>query len=135
MPPLRAGKGVGFYTGDDGFLYCDNMKVEDCRQQHLEALAAAGLPQQPCYLYSKNKLAQNFDSYKTAMEDLPHVIGYAVKANNNLNLMKYMQSRGSGAVLVSGNELKLAQAAGFDFSKYATCIPASLPLFQPLGQL
>lgn len=102
------------------------MKVEDCRQQHLEALAAAGLPQQPCYLYSKNKLAQNFDSYKTAMEDLPHVIGYAVKANNNLNLMKYMQSRGSGAVLVSGNELKLAQAAGFDFSKYAAACFAFL---------
>lgn len=28
-----AGKGLGFYTGEDGYLYCDNMKVEDIRHQ------------------------------------------------------------------------------------------------------
>jgi hypothetical protein len=28
-----AGKGLGFYTGEDGFLYCDNMKVDDIRHQ------------------------------------------------------------------------------------------------------
>ncbi len=39
---------------------------------------------------------------------------YAVKANNNLHILKHLQSLGSGAVLVSGNELHLAIAAGFD---------------------
>lgn len=39
---------------------------------------------------------------------------YAVKANNNLHILKHLQSLGSGAVLVSGNELHLAVAAGFD---------------------
>ena len=28
-----AGKGMGFYTGEDGYLYCDNMRVDDIRAQ------------------------------------------------------------------------------------------------------
>ena len=28
-----SGQGIGFYTGDDGFLYCDNLKVDDIRSQ------------------------------------------------------------------------------------------------------
>lgn len=28
-----AGKGLGFYTGEDGYLYCDNLRVDDIRQQ------------------------------------------------------------------------------------------------------
>jgi diaminopimelate decarboxylase len=116
---LYIGKGLGFYTGDDGYLYCDGLRVEDCRKQHLDALAAAGLPQQPMYLYSKSKLTANYTSYKEAMESLPYIIGYAVKANNNLRIMQHLQNLGSGAVLVSGNELKLAQSAGFDTTKCA----------------
>ena len=58
------------------------------------------------------------------------IIGYAVKANNNLHIMRHLLQLGSGnsssttidsdrigAVLVSGNELKLAHSAGFDPSK------------------
>jgi hypothetical protein len=39
------------------------------------------------------------------------------QANNNLVIMKQLAKLGSGAVLVSGNELKLAMAAGFDPSR------------------
>jgi len=45
------------------------------------------------------------------------IIGYAVKANNNLFILRHLQENGSGAVLVSGNELKLALLAGFEPSK------------------
>jgi hypothetical protein len=117
LQQCNTGKGLGIYTGDDGFLYCDALKVEDCRQQHLAALATAGLPQQPMYLYSKAQLAANFMAYREAMADLPHIIGYAVKANNNLSVMRHLCSLGSGAVLVSGNELKHAKAAGFDTTR------------------
>lgn len=113
----KAGKGLGIYTGDDGYLYCDSLKIEDCRQQHAQTLADAGLPQQPFYLYSKAKITANYQAYKDAMDDLPYIIGYAVKANNNLNIFKHLKDLGSGAVLVSGNELRLAQEAGFDFAK------------------
>jgi diaminopimelate decarboxylase len=37
-----AGKGMGFYTGEDGYMYCDNLRVNDIRQQvrggHMHAL-------------------------------------------------------------------------------------------------
>lgn len=98
-------------------MYCDDVKVEDCRLEHLSNLKASGIPQQPMYLYSKAKLTANYNSYKEAFGDLPHIIGYAVKANNNLRIMQHLQSLGSGAVLVSGNELKLAVAGGFDTTK------------------
>jgi hypothetical protein len=28
-----AGKGLGFYTGDDGYLYVDNLRIDDIRAQ------------------------------------------------------------------------------------------------------
>jgi diaminopimelate decarboxylase len=108
------GKGLGFYTGDsDGYLYCDDMRVEDIRAQ------VASSPQStpgPFYLYSQARITANYAAYRAALEGLPGnpIIGYAVKANNNLKIMQHLQSLGSGAVLVSGNELRLATRAGFD---------------------
>ena len=49
---------------------------------------------------------------QVALEGLDAIVGYAIKANNNLPIARHLASRGSGAVLVSGNELKLAIAAG-----------------------
>jgi diaminopimelate decarboxylase len=54
-----------------------------------------------------------------ALQGLEHILCYAVKANNNLRIMEHLQSLGSGAVLVSGNELHLAMAAGFDPTRWA----------------
>ena len=39
----QAGKGLGFYTGQDGYLYCDNLRVEDIRKQVLRCSALAAL--------------------------------------------------------------------------------------------
>eukprot|EP00967_Tisochrysis_lutea_P056743 scaffold71751_cov20-Tisochrysis_lutea.AAC.4 len=100
-----AGKGESFYTGDDGYQYVDNMRVDDVRQQ---------VPDSPFYLYSKRRITNNYMAYKKALEGLDSIIGYAVKANNNMVIMKHLQQLGSGAVLVSGNELKAALAVGFD---------------------
>ncbi len=46
-----SGKGLGFYTGEDGYLYCDNMRVEDIRQQVRRSKLA-----QDTRCYSINKL-------------------------------------------------------------------------------
>lgn len=81
------------------------MKVEDVRKS---------VPESPIYLYSEAQLKRNLSAYKEALGDLPHIIGYAVKANNNLLVMKRLRELGSSCVLVSGNELRLALAAGFD---------------------
>lgn len=53
-------------------------------------------------------------AYKEALAGIDSIIGYAVKANNNLKIMEHLRSLGSGAVLVSGNELRLAVQAGFN---------------------
>lgn len=103
-----AGKGLGFYTGEDGYMYCDNMRVDDIRNQ---------VPESPFYLYSKARISANFKAYEEALKGLNSIIGYAVKANNNFKIMQHLQSLKSGAVLVSGNELRLAIAAGFDLSR------------------
>lgn len=39
---LAPGSGIGFYTGTDGYLYCDSMRVDDIRSQ---------VPESPFYLY------------------------------------------------------------------------------------
>ena len=103
-----AAEHVGFHTGEDGWLYCDSSKIDDIRQQ---------VKSSPFYLYSKSKLKQNYAAYAEALHDIPAIIGYAIKANNNLHILKELSQSGSGAVLVSGNELQLAMAAGFDASR------------------
>ena len=84
-------------------------------------LRAAQVPDSPFYLYSRDRITANYRAYAAALEGLDHFVGYAVKANNNLHIMRHLQSLGSGAVLVSGNELRAALAAGFDPTRWGTC--------------
>jgi diaminopimelate decarboxylase len=98
-----------FQRGADGYLYCDGVWVED---------VMAPAVRSPFYLYSKPQIIRNFAAYRDALQGLRSVVGYAVKANNNLFVLKLLQGLGSGAVLVSGNELRLALEAGFEPTKY-----------------
>ncbi len=92
----------------DGFLYCENLSVKEIQKQ---------VSYSPFYLYSLAQLKENYDAYQKALEGIDSIIGYAIKANNNLNLLKQLSALGSGAVLVSGNELKISLAAGFDLKR------------------
>ncbi|BAF08658.1 probable diaminopimelate decarboxylase, chloroplastic [Oryza sativa Japonica Group] len=94
-----------FRRGADGHLYCEGVRVED-------AMGAA--ERTPFYLYSKPQVVRNFTAYRDALEGLRSIVGYAVKANNNLRVLQLLRELGCGAVLVSGNELRLALRAGFD---------------------
>ncbi|CAN6338805.1 unnamed protein product [Urochloa humidicola] len=109
-PPQPAAAAAGkpkhcFSRGADGYLYCEGVRVED-------AMAAAA--RSPFYLYSKPQVLRNFAAYREALQGLRSVVGYAVKANNNLPVLRLLRELGCGAVLVSGNELRLALQAGFD---------------------
>lgn len=97
-----------FKKSEDGFLYCEGVKVEDVMET---------VERRPFYLYSKPQLTRNVEAYKAALEGLNSIIGYAIKANNNLKILEHLRGLGCGAVLVSGNELKLALRAGFDPTK------------------
>ncbi|XVF01076.1 hypothetical protein REPUB_Repub04eG0056300 [Reevesia pubescens] len=98
-----------FTKSPDGFLYCEDTKVEDIMEK---------VEKRPFYLYSKPQISRNVEAYKEALEGLKNpIIGYAIKANNNLKILQHLRKLGCGAVLVSGNELKLALRAGFDPTK------------------
>lgn len=73
-----------------------------------------GAERTPFYLYSKDQITRNYEAYRAALEGLKSIVGYAIKANNNYKVLEHLQSLGSGAVLVSGNELRLALLARFD---------------------
>jgi diaminopimelate decarboxylase len=89
----------------DGYLYCEALRVKEIQEQ---------VPESPFYLYSLKQITENYRNYKSALDGIESIIGYAVKANNNMTILKHLRELGSGAVLVSGNELKMALAAGFD---------------------
>ena len=89
----------------DGYLYCEKLKIKTIQDQ---------IPESPFYLYSLTQITENYKAYETALEGIESIIGYAIKANNNLTILKHLRELGSGAVLVSGNELRIALAAGFD---------------------
>ena len=89
----------------DGYLYCEKLKIKAIQDQISES---------PFYLYSLTQITENYKAYETALEGIKSIIGYAIKANNNLTILKHLRELGSGAVLVSGNELRIALAAGFD---------------------
>ncbi|XP_051120011.1 diaminopimelate decarboxylase 1, chloroplastic-like [Andrographis paniculata] len=94
-----------FSKSEDGYLCCDGVRVEEVMET---------VDRRPFYLYSKKQITRNVEAYKDALKGLNSIIGYAIKANNNLKILEHLRKLGCGAVLVSGNELKLAVHAGFD---------------------
>jgi len=94
-----------FTKFEDGYLYCEGLKVHDIMES---------VERRPFYLYSKPQITRNVEAYRDALDGLNSVIGYAIKANNNLKILEHLRHLGCGAVLVSGNELRLALRAGFD---------------------
>ncbi len=69
----------------------------------------------PVYITSKSILDSNIQAYREAFRDA-HLL-YAVKANNNLSIMKIISSHGFGADVFSDGELYLALLAGFKKDK------------------
>jgi diaminopimelate decarboxylase len=89
----------------DGFLYCEDLRVKDIQGQ---------VPESPFYLYSLDRITRNYQSYTRALDGMSAIVAFAVKANSNLFIINRLREMGSGAVLVSENELRLAAEAGFD---------------------
>lgn len=69
----------------------------------------------PFYYYDLNLLVQTLDALKQAIAEYDNFsVHYALKANNNLELLKIISKAGFGADCVSGGEIELALNAGFD---------------------
>jgi len=66
----------------------------------------------PFYCYSTATLERHYQVFAAAFADVPALICYAMKANSNQAVVKTLADLGAGADVVSGGELRRAQAAG-----------------------
>ena len=80
----------------------------------------------PFYLYSEQKLRDNFKSFADAVKPLKKAtVCFAVKSNFNPTILKILVGMGAGADIVSGGELELALQAG---------VPADKIVFSGVGK-
>ncbi len=75
-----------------------------------EIAAGAGTP---TYVYNADVIRRQYAALDAALAPVPHRIGFAVKANSNLAVLRVLRDLGAGADIVSGGELARALAAGF----------------------
>ncbi len=60
----------------------------------------------PLYLYSAQTLRERTRTLDAAFGNFPHTLCYAVKANSNLSLLRFLARLGCGFDVVSGGELE-----------------------------
>ena len=71
----------------------------------------------PCFVYSHATIVRHWRAFDRAFGEHPHLVCYAVKANNNLAVLNVLARLGSGFDIVSVGELERVLAAGGDPSK------------------
>ena len=93
------------FSQKDGILYIEDVPVT-------EIVKDVGTP---VYITSRAKLEENIKKYKDSFRNSE--ILYAVKANNNLAIMRIISRHEFGADVFSGGELYMALLAGFKREK------------------
>lgn len=92
----------------DHFLYRDGrMHAEEVPLD--EIAAAVGTP---FYCYSTATLERHFRLFDEALDGVPHLVCYAMKANSNQAVIATLAKLGAGMDVVSGGEYARAKAAG-----------------------
>jgi diaminopimelate decarboxylase len=71
----------------------------------------------PLYVYSETSIRQRYAALDQAYASIPHLICYALKANDNLAIARVLAELGAGVDVVSGGEAYKARLAGFPASK------------------
>lgn len=99
---------TGFNKKDER-LHCDDLPVNKICES---------IDNEPFYLMSKKQLTKNFESYQNQVKDLDYeFIGYNVRANQNIHILRYLVEMGCGAIVSTGKEFKTCMQAGFPFDK------------------
>ena len=68
----------------------------------------------PAYVYSRATLSRHYQAFENALDGIPHLVCYAVKANSNLAVLNVLAKLGAGFDIVSGGELERVIRAGGD---------------------
>src|SRR5207244_1301938 len=105
--PGRQGNPMSHFTYRAGELHCEDVP--------LAALAASlGTP---LYVYSQAAILDRFRAFDAAFGAVPHLVCFAVKANDHLAILRLLAREGAGFDVVSQGELWKALRAGADGRK------------------
>ncbi|MCF5051042.1 diaminopimelate decarboxylase [Pseudomonas syringae] len=80
-----------------------------------EGVALSAIAQRfgtPTYVYSRAHIEAQYRSFADALEGIPSLVCYAVKANSNLGVLNVLARLGAGFDIVSRGELERVLAAG-----------------------
>ena len=86
------------------------------KKMHIGGVSAHQLAKKygtPLYVYEAEKIRERFNDFKNNISYKKLKIHYAVKANNNVEILKLLRRAGSNAETVSIGAIKLAFKAGF----------------------
>ncbi|MBE7375797.1 diaminopimelate decarboxylase [Pseudomonas lopnurensis] len=84
-------------------------------QLFAEGVALSALAQRfgtPTYVYSRAHIEAQYRAYADALQGMPHLVCFAVKANSNLGVLNVLARLGAGFDIVSRGELERVLAAG-----------------------
>ncbi|RRV68110.1 diaminopimelate decarboxylase [Stutzerimonas stutzeri] len=84
-------------------------------QLFAEGVALPALAQRfgtPTYVYSRAHIEAQYRAYADALDGMPHLVCFAVKANSNLGVLNVLARLGAGFDIVSRGELERVLAAG-----------------------
>ena len=84
-------------------LYCEDVPLSELVEEFGT----------PLYVYSRNRMIENFRTLEAPLAGTEHTLCYALKANANPALLKILAQEGAGADVVSAGELYFALKAGF----------------------
>ncbi|TLD69801.1 diaminopimelate decarboxylase [Phragmitibacter flavus] len=85
-----------------GQLHCENVNLNTLAEQHGT----------PLYVYSKETITDHYTRLDSALNELDHLVCYAVKANSNIAILHTIAALGGGFDIVSGGELHRVIRAG-----------------------
>jgi diaminopimelate decarboxylase len=95
------------FTSRDGQLFAEGVALS----------AIAERFGTPTYVYSRAHIEAQYRAYADALQGMPHLVCFAVKANSNIGVLNVLARLGSGFDIVSGGELARVLAAGGDPAK------------------
>lgn len=90
------------FTNRDGQLFAEGVALS----------AIAERFGTPTYVYSRAHIEAQYRAYADALNGMPHLVCFAVKANSNLGVLNVLARLGAGFDIVSRGELERVLAAG-----------------------
>lgn len=92
----------------DHFLYRDGvLHAEDVPLPEIAASVGT-----PFYVYSSATFLRHLQVFDEALDGMPHLVCYAMKANSNQAILRLLGDAGAGMDVVSAGEYARARAAG-----------------------